>query len=42
MENWAYDHRTLYSFAKHYETGEPLPEELFKKLKVGGPDVKGD
>ncbi|PNW73795.1 hypothetical protein CHLRE_13g572900v5 [Chlamydomonas reinhardtii] len=34
MENWAYDRATLYSFAKHYETGEPLPEELFSRLKA--------
>lgn len=33
MENWCYDKKTLYGFAKHYSTGEPLPEELFKKIK---------
>jgi len=32
MENWCYDKKTLYSFAKHYLTNEPLPEELFVKL----------
>lgn len=31
MENWCYDRRTLYSFAKHYETGEALPEEIFQR-----------
>ncbi|GAX73721.1 hypothetical protein CEUSTIGMA_g1174.t1 [Chlamydomonas eustigma] len=34
MENWCYDKRTLYSFAKHYETGELLPEDMFQKLKA--------
>ena len=34
MENWCYDKDTLYSFAKHYVTNEPLPEELFHKLKA--------
>eukprot|EP00879_Flechtneria_rotunda_P019378 GHRR01020353.1.p1 GENE.GHRR01020353.1~~GHRR01020353.1.p1 ORF type:complete len:382 (+),score=127.12 GHRR01020353.1:106-1146(+) len=34
MENWCYDRPTLYSFAKHYQTGEPLPEEMFKRLKA--------
>lgn len=33
MENWCYDEPTIYGFAKHYETGEPLPKEMFEKLK---------
>jgi oligopeptidase A len=32
MENWCYDKPTLYSFAKHYETGEPLPVDLYNKV----------
>ena len=32
MENWCYDRPTLYGFAKHYETGEPLPEEFYQRL----------
>ena len=34
MENWLYDEPTLYGFAKHYLTGEPLPKEMFEKLKM--------
>jgi Zn-dependent oligopeptidase len=34
MENWCYDFPTLMSFAKHHETGEPLPKDLFDKLKA--------
>ena len=34
MENWCYDRKTLYGFAKHHATGEALPEELFEKIKV--------
>jgi len=33
MENWCYDEKTLYGFAKHYETGESLPTEMFEKVK---------
>lgn len=32
MENWVYNRAVLYSFAKHFETGEPLPEEIYQKL----------
>ncbi len=32
MENWCYHRPTLLSFAKHHETGEPLPEDLFEKI----------
>ena len=32
MENWCYHKPTVMSFAKHYQTGEQLPEELFKKV----------
>ena len=34
MENWCYDRKTLFGFAKHYATGEPLPEDLFQKVKA--------
>lgn len=32
MENWCYHQDTLTSFAKHYETGEALPKDLYNKL----------
>jgi oligopeptidase A len=32
MENWCYDRPTLFSMAKHYETGETLPEHYYQKL----------
>ena len=32
MENWCYDRACLFGFAKHWKTGEAMPEEMFKKL----------
>lgn len=32
MENWVYDRTTVTSMAIHYETLEPLPNELFEKI----------
>ncbi|MEM9806741.1 MAG: M3 family metallopeptidase [Cyanobacteria bacterium P01_D01_bin.56] len=32
MENWCYDRSTLFKMARHYETGEPLPEPDYQKL----------
>lgn len=32
MENWAYEPAFLNTFAKHYKTGENIPEELINKI----------
>lgn len=32
MENWAYEPEYLQSFAKHYQTGEVIPQELIDKI----------
>jgi oligopeptidase A len=34
MENWCYHRPTLLSFARHFQTGEPLPEALFEKVSA--------
>lgn len=32
MENWGFEPEYLNSFAKHYQTGEPIPAELIQKI----------
>ncbi len=33
MENWAFEPEVLATYAKHYQTGEPIPAELIEKLE---------
>jgi len=34
MENWCYDRDTLRRISSHVDTGEPLPDELYRKLRA--------
>ncbi len=34
MENWCLDRSTIMKIAKHWKTGEELPEEEYKKLRL--------
>ena len=36
MENWAMHPEVLPTYAKHYETGEPIPQEMIDKLEASG------
>ena len=34
MENWGYEKEYLTTFARHYKTGEPIPDEMISKIKA--------
>ncbi|MDD8026231.1 MAG: M3 family metallopeptidase [Acidobacteriota bacterium] len=36
MENWASDSEVIKTYAKHYKTGQPIPQDLVDKIKKSG------
>ncbi len=36
MENWAGEPEVLRAYAKHYKTGEVIPEQLIEKIQKSG------
>jgi peptidyl-dipeptidase Dcp len=36
MENWALEPALLKTYARHYKTGEPIPDELIAKIQKSG------
>lgn len=41
MENWCYHETTLLRMARHFETGEPLPAEEFRKIRAARIHLQG-
>lgn len=41
MENWCYEQEALALFAKHYETGEPIPMNLVEKIRESASFLEG-
>ena len=41
MENWCYEKEALDLFARHYQTGEPIPKELIQKIKDSSNFLEG-
>ncbi len=36
MENWCFEPQVMKTYAKHYETGEVMPDELMEKIEKAG------
>ena len=36
MENWASEPEVIKTYARHYQTGEPIPDEVIAKIKKAG------
>lgn len=41
LENWCFEKECLDMFAKHYETGEAIPEDLIQKIKDSANFMEG-
>lgn len=41
MENWVYEPETLELFAKHYQTGETIPQQYIDKIKESASFLEG-
>ena len=41
MENWAFQKEVLAEYARHYETGEIIPDELVAKIEAAGTFNRG-
>lgn len=42
QEKWVYDKKTFDSFAKHWQTNQPVPPELFERIRAARTYRKGE